>query len=229
MPDFKEVITIDGPTGAGKTTLGHWLADELNYEYLESGYLYRAAAHQAVTTGAPEGGWGADLIATLSVQPRRPGVDLPQELQLDGHVLSIQDDLFSRDVDSLVARVAASNGLRQAVRSRLRDLASDRRLILSGRDAGTRIAPEAPHKFFLTATKEVRSARLEGRDPGATPATRDQARVEPDERAGPRQELESRLLTRHLQPAPDALVIDTSDTSIEEVRAIALRHLGENE
>jgi cytidylate kinase len=223
MADFDGVITLDGPTGAGKTTLGQWLADELGYEYLESGYLYRAATHRAVTEGIAQDEWDARLVAGLSAEPRPPRTGAAQEVRLGDRALSLTDDLFSTEVDALVARVSAVASLRQAVRKLLRGLAADRKLILSGRDAGTKIVPEAPHKFFLTAMKEVRSARREGRDPAkSTPIGRSRGGgAEPM----PRHELESRLLGDHLQPAPDALVIDTTNASIDTVRAIALNHL----
>ncbi len=226
MSDFSEVITIDGPTGAGKTTLGHWLADLFACEYLESGYLYRAATRQAIAEGVDRNSWDGELLTGLHVRPRTPspgGHD--QEVCFGARRPTLEDDLFAKEVDELVARVAAVPAVRRSVRDIVRDIAHRRKMVISGRDAGTQIVPEARHKLFLLATKEVRIARVRGRD-GEPQALPDESPRGPERGAATsRQELESQLLSSQLQPAQDALVIETSATTIDAVRARALHHL----
>lgn len=219
------VIAIDGPAGAGKTTLGHWLADKFDLLYVETGYIYRAATHLAITQGLRPDRWDERLLEGLKVIPRLP---MPrrreQRLLINGRDLDVEADLFSSEVDELVVRVSSNSRVRAAVRLVCRELLKEGKIIMSGRDVGSAIVPEADYKLFLTADAKVRAARL-GR-----PHRRetDDERVPEIEPVGRRQEQEARLLRGHLRPPADALVIDTTLLSIADVRVVALRHLGIN-
>jgi cytidylate kinase len=229
MDEFAEVIAIDGPAGAGKTTLGHWLADELDFAHLETGFLYRAAAYRASAHGIRKEGWGGDLLAGLEVCPRTPRLGgRPQRLSFGGHELDIEHDLFSSEVDELVACVSSVAAVRDGVRELARTIAGRGQLIISGRDVGTAIVPEAHHKLFLTADQDIRAARL-GRSvnmPGSRAAT---PRQNPQSAEDSRHKLESKLLAQHIQPAADALVLDTTALTIDAVRSATLRHLGRSQ
>ncbi len=226
MADFDGLIALDGPAGAGKTTLGHWLADRLGYDYLETGFLYRAGAYVATKAKVDENRWNRRLVTTVDVVPRTPLPEgTPQQVLIDGCELNVQQDLFSERVDALVARVAAIKDVRAAVRELVRAHACDARLIISGRDVGTAIVPEAGHKLFLTADEGIRANRLGRRGDAVRPAA---PLPQPSVRATatPRHELESKLLSSHLHPAPDALVLDTTALTVDAVRLAALQHLG---
>lgn len=210
MTELAETVTIDGPTAAGKTTLGYWLADHLRIGFLETGYLYRAAAHRVVDGQVLEIAWDDRLLAGVEVRPRSPRPEsIPQKLIVEGRELDLAEDLFSPEVDRLVAQVAAVESVRHAVRELSRVAAASERLIASGRDTGVAIVPEADRKLFLTADPAVRASRGARTHPGPSS----------------RQELESKLLGHRIEPAPDASVIDTSAMTIGEVRSAAVREL----
>jgi cytidylate kinase len=218
-----DLIALDGPAGAGKTTLGHWLADHLDLAYFETGLLYRAAAFQALAQNLGEDKWDGALLSDLEVTPRLPGgrvADL-QRLILPDRVLDIESDLSSARVDAIVPLVASVPSIREAVRSICREAIDRMPLIASGRDVGRAIIPEAPHKLFLTADPALRSARLERR----SNQDRDESGGSPQLQPGGRQTLEAKVLKPHLEPAGDALVIDTSSLTVEQVRSAALRYL----
>jgi cytidylate kinase len=207
MSALPEAITLDGPAGAGKTTLGHWLADELGYRFLESGYLYRAAAQTALAKGVDRASWDQHLLAGITVTPRNPAPDASEhQMQRNGDPIDIRNELFTAEVDAFVTEVAMVPELRQEVTTICRSLAARGPTVISGRDIGKLVLPEAGCKIYLKADSEVRSERMDG----PWPLTR--------------QRLETTLLGAHSKPAADALVIDTSDSSIECIRAIALAH-----
>jgi CMP/dCMP kinase len=201
----KPVITIDGPSGVGKTTLGHWLADRLGFGYCESGYVYRAIAYRTLVEKIGEGEWDERLADGLAVTARRPPPEPgPQEVLLEGRPFDIEKELFSPAVDERVVRVATVEAVRRGVSRVCGPLVDRGRLVLSGRDAGIAIAPQASIKLFLTAERSARVARRGGRIA----------------ETGHREELESRLLSDRIVPSPDATVIDTTDLTPEEVRSL---------
>src|SRR5687768_2787548 len=169
------VIAIDGPAGAGKSSVARGLAHELGFTYLDSGAMYRCVALAALTEGAdPDDG---EAVARLAA-----GL----QIELDGdRVLLGGEDVSSRirepDVTEAASRVSVHPPVRDAMVERQRDAIARGRYVAEGRDIGTVVSPDSPLKVFLTASPEER-ARRRAADTGEDAAAVASAQAERDER-----------------------------------------------
>lgn len=208
---MRAVIAIDGAAGSGKSTLAHRLASELGLPYVNTGLMYRALALEAHREGvSPDDAAGLERLA------RRIEFDLdssvrPSELAIDGE--PPEAALTSPEVESSVSAVSRHPQVRAVLRAEQRRLASEG-AVMEGRDIGSVVAPDAPLKLFLRAHPRERVGRraLERQD--------DPRRIA--ESLGTRDEQDA--LTNPLVPAADAVVLDTTELSPDEVarRAFAL-------
>lgn len=206
---MRAVIAIDGPAGSGKSTLARRLGLELGVPYVNTGLMYRALALRAVREGIdPDDG------AALQAAARSIGFDLdstvrPAELTIDG--ARADDALTSAEVESTVSRVARHPEVRAVLRDEQRRLGQDG-AVMEGRDIGTVVFPAAPLKLFLEAHPQERvERRAQERD-----ARSDQVA----EALETRDALDAR--TNPLEPAADAVEIDTTDLDPDQVLARAL-------
>jgi len=203
------VIAIDGAAGSGKSTLARMLALELGLPYVNTGLMYRALALRAHRDGVvPD---DADALERLA-RGMRFELDRsvrPPELTIDGEPPS--ETLTSPEVESSVSVVARHPEVRAVLRAEQRRLAADG-AVMEGRDIGTVVAPGAPLKIFLEANPVERADRraLERED--------DPSRIA--EALGTRDELDAR--TNPLEPAPDAVVLDTTGLAAADVVRRAL-------
>jgi cytidylate kinase len=204
------VIAIDGPAGAGKSTVARAVAAELGVTYLDSGAMYRCVALAAIEAGADldDGEAMAALAAGL-------------EIELDGRrVLLGERDVSTaiRDpqVTAAASRVSVHPGVREALVARQRLLIAAADYVAEGRDIGTVVSPEAPLKVFLTASDEER-ARRRAAETGDDLATVLDAQRRRDARDTEREH-------GALRAAADAVELDTTGVGLEEVvgRVVAL-------
>lgn len=212
------VITVDGPSGVGKGTLSQRLARHLGWHFLDSGALYRllglAARRQGVefTDESALGGLALKLDVRF----------LPSEQGETTILLNNQDvtrEIRTEQAGNDASKVAAVPAVRTALLQRQRDFRQLPGLVADGRDMGTTVFPEAPLKFFLTASAEVRAERRykqlkeKGLDASLTTLLAEIA--ERDERDRTRS-------VSPLKPAEDAIIIDTSHLGIDEVFSTVL-------
>jgi len=207
------VITIDGPSGVGKGTMSAMLAKHLNWNYLDSGALYRLTGLAAVKQNL---NWEQEQeIAKVAVQ-------LDVVFETDGKILlqgeNVADDIRTRESASNASKVAAIPAVREALLQRQKDFLSAPGLVADGRDMGTTVFPTAANKIFLTASPECRGERrykqlIEKQNGAILPGSLEQIVVEIRER----DERDMNRSSSPLRAAEDAVTIDTSDLSIDEV------------
>ncbi len=206
------IITIDGPAGAGKSTLGQFLARALGYLYLDSGALYRAVAWQGRRLGLDLEDGRALQAMLAEFQPRATSDDRGFHLWVGGQ--EITGELRTPQVSRDASRVAVQPVVRQWVNDWLRGFADRRGVVAEGRDLGSVVFPDAQVKFYLEAALEVRAGRRrqEWEAQGGAPALETVAQ----ELAGRDRRDETRA-EAPLQVPQGAFRIDTSRLGPEEV------------
>lgn len=206
------VATIDGPSGSGKGTIAALLARELGWELLDSGALYRVTALAAMNQQVDFA--DADALALVAA-----GLDvqfLPAE---DGLVIllageRVGNSLRTEEVGAMASQVAALPAVRAALLQRQRDFARRPGLVADGRDMGTVVFPDAAVKVFLTASAEERAKRrFEQLHQKGINASFD--RLLADIQA--RDERDSQRAVAPLKPADDAIILDSTQMTIQEV------------
>ena len=214
VPDPAPVIAVDGPGGSGKGTLCCRLSEALGFHLLDSGALYRLTALEAVRRGIPldHPEALARAAGALSASFRVSGGDPPVVALLGGE--EVQRELRSEACADAASRVAALPAVRAALLARQRDFRQAPGLVADGRDMGTVVFPDARLKLFLTASPEVRAERRHKQliAKGISANVRD---LLGDIRE--RDHRDSSRAIAPLKPAADAVVIDTSDDSLDSV------------
>jgi CMP/dCMP kinase len=202
------IVTIDGPAGSGKSTAARGLAARLGFEFLDTGAMYRAVAlalKRARIEFADESR-GADHLQTLHIDMQ------PGRIVLNGE--DVSRTIRTPELAAASSRVAAFPYVRAYLVEQQRSIARGRSMVCEGRDQGTVVFPEAECKFFLTASARARAQRRfdEMRSRGL--------KVEFDIVLAEQEERDERDSSRSvgpLRPADDAILIDTSDMSIDQV------------
>lgn len=205
-------IAIDGPGGAGKSTVARAVAKQLGFIYVDTGAIYRAIGLKFVRTG--KSFTNENIISVL------PGTELSLTL-IDGeqHIIIDGEDVSSlirtQEISSAASKVSAVPEVRAFLLDLQRDIARKNNVIMDGRDVGTVILPNAEVKIFLTANVEVRARRrhkelmAKGLE---TPDTFERVLKEVAER----DKADSERATAPLKPAEDAVLVDTSDMDFEQ-------------
>lgn len=197
------VIAIDGPAGAGKSTVARRVADELGFTYLDSGAMYRCVAYTCLD-------WGADPESSGEATSTSESIEIGFE---DGAVLldgvDVSEEIRTPEVTEAASLVSVHPGVREAMVREQRRLIAAGRYVAEGRDIGTVVSPDSPLKIFLTATPEVRAERRAAQI-GGDPAEILAAQEERDRRDTEREH-------GALVAADDAVTVDTSEMTTDEV------------
>lgn len=204
------IVAIDGPAGAGKSTVAKAVARALCWDYLDTGAMYRAVALKAMESGVRPG--DADALTKIARE-----VDIGakgETVLLDGQ--DVTGRIRDSDVTEVVPAVAAVRGVRDAMVSLQRRAAGRGDVVIEGRDIGTNVAPEAEVKVFLTASAEER-ARRRVRQQGLVESAEVMEQVEASivERDG----VDSGRRESPLIQDPAAVLIDSTHMSVDEVVA----------
>jgi cytidylate kinase len=202
------VVTVDGPAAAGKSTAARGLAERLGFEYLDTGAMYRAVTLAALRRGVSFDQEPAleELVGSLRIAVRGRSV------LLDGE--DVTEAIRDVEVTRASHRLADSPAVRRRMVELQREAARDRNIVTEGRDQGTIVFPDAQCKFFLTARPEVRAQRRhrELTERGQAVAL---DRVLADQTDRDRRDADRAIAP--MVPAPDAVVLDTSNMSLNEV------------
>jgi cytidylate kinase len=207
-------IAIDGPAGAGKSTVARRLAERLGYVYVDSGAMYRAVALHALRSGVS--GEDQDDISALArsvrveFQAAEPGE--PQRILLNGE--DVTAEIRDPEVGTMASVVSAIPGVRSALVAQQQAVGVNGGVVMEGRDIGTVVFPGAEVKIFLTASSEERAARRHADILArGSQASLEEVRADQDER-------DRRDATRPVSPlvaAPDAVMIQSDDLTPDEV------------
>jgi cytidylate kinase len=195
------IVAIDGPAGAGKSTVARKLAERLGFRYLDTGAMYRALTWLAIRESLPLG--DGEPLGELA--KRNPVVFDEQ-----GRVLIAGTDVTSAirqsRIDRMVPVVARHHEVREVMRERQRELAQHGNAVIEGRDIGTVVAPGAEVKVYLQANPDVRAARRQAERPdiGADALATDLRTRDESDRV-------------RMQPAEDAELIDTTELEVDDV------------
>jgi cytidylate kinase len=190
------VVAIDGPAGAGKSTVARGVARALGFGYLDSGAMYRAVALSAL-----------EHDRDPAEQAARMSIELGDRVVVDGR--DVTDEIRSPRVTEAASRIATQKPVRQALVQKQRELLESGDWVGEGRDIGTVVAPDADLKIFLTASPEERAKRR-ARDLRA-----DWRIVLQDQTL--RDQQDSQREHSPLRAAPDAIELDTTDRPVEDV------------
>ncbi len=223
----KPVIAIDGPAGAGKSTLAAHLARRFGFLNLETGAMYRALAYKAIDSDLDLDN-EAELLelcdhTRIELEPQRDG----NRVLLDG--MDVSRRIRDSDVTAAASRASVHPGVREWMVAQQRALGEAGGVVMEGRDIGTAVFPDAEVKIFLDANPEVRGSRryrqVASSEHEAVPVT--EAAVLAEMRA--RDERDRNRAQSPLRPAEDAIVLDSTAMSLDEVlaksEAIVREHL----
>ncbi len=209
----KLVIAIDGPAGAGKSTVASRLARKLGYVNIETGGMYRALALKAIECDV-----SFDDAAALLALARNSHIELEpmhdgNRVLLDG--TNVSDRIREEDVTEAASRVSVHPPVRAWMVARQRELGAGGGVVMEGRDIGTQVFPGADVKIFLDADPGVRGSRRLRQEAAGRLRPQEQIAKELEQR----DQRDRSRATSPLVPAPDAVRIDSSALSVEEVMA----------
>lgn len=208
------VVAIDGPAGAGKSTVARALARELGFAYLDTGAMYRCVALAALERAGGKlprrsgalGELAREITIELGEAPA-PGATARARVLLDGR--EVGEAIRAPEVSEAASAVAADGRVREALVAKQRELLAAGDWVAEGRDIGTVVVPDAAMKVFLTASPHERAHRRAAELGGELSTVLAEQTI--------RDQRDSTRAHSPLRPAPDAITVDTSAMSVEEV------------
>ena len=214
---MKKIIAVDGPAGAGKSTVSKICAAKLGYTYIDTGAMYRAVALKVLQSDKPVD----DSLIVDVTRDIRIELDESARVFLDGREVTTQ--IRTPEVSRTASLVAKVGYVRQKLTELQRQMASRGNVIMDGRDIGTQVLPNADLKIFLTATVAER-ARRRFDELKAKGHAADLAQIETEITLRDKQDSEREIAP--LAQAEDAILLDTTRLTIDEVVAEILRLAG---
>ncbi len=220
-PERGRLIAIDGPAASGKSTLAQHLANKLGFLYFDTGVMYRAATLAGLQAGIPPSDEKriSELAFELSIDVRPPSKPDGRQYDVIMNGEDVTWELRSEAVDANVSEVSAYAGVRQAMTERQREIGRRGRVVMVGRDIGTVVLPEADLKIFLEASVKERARR---RHEERLARGEDVEYEEVLESMRARDRIDSSRDLAPLQAAENAVIIDSTHMSFEEVLERAL-------
>jgi cytidylate kinase len=211
-------IAIDGPAASGKSTIGELLAQHLGYLYFDTGVMYRAVTWAALERGIPIQDEAAvtALAEQLRIDVLPPQTDDGRQYTVLADGVDVTWTVRTPEVDAHVSPISAYPGVRRALVAQQRRVAAGGRVVMVGRDITTVVLPDADLKLYLDASVEERArrrwreVRARGKETGYEAVLASMRR---------RDEIDSQRAVAPLRVADDAIVVDTTNLSIEEVLA----------
>jgi cytidylate kinase len=209
------VVAIDGPAGAGKSTIARRLAGRLSFLYIDTGAMYRAVGLWALNRNT-----SLDDAHRLEQLAREARIELDRNSRVTLNGEDITGLIRTQQVADAASKVSAIGGVRRALLDKQRSYAEQHSVVMEGRDIGTVVFPNAEIKIFLDAGVEIRATRRlkELQDKGAAANYDEIAREIRDRDHRDRNRAEAPLIQ-----APDAIYLDSSNLSIEEVEEAILK------
>ena len=222
MAEKKNIVTIDGPSGAGKSTISKLLAARLQYTYLDTGAMYRVVGLQVMRAGLDLEVQGARenlalLLADLDLK-LAPGEE-GRETRAFLNGKDVSDTIRTPEMAMVASRVSAEQEVRRKLTDMQRIIGNNGAIVAEGRDMGTVVFPDAMHKFFLDASPEERAKRRQKQ------LAENGQKIKYQEILAQIQKRDADDSSRTLaplKPAEDAVIVDSSNMSIEEVVSFML-------
>lgn len=216
---MKTVIAVDGPAGAGKSTISKLLAKKLGFSYIDTGAMYRAITYLAVNEKIDLNNIDLNNKERLSklaedadIEFAPPGDDGICHIKINGY--DVTDKIRKEKIDQNVTKVAKIKGVRDAMVKKQQSLSKKNSVVMDGRDIGSRVLPDADYKFFITASLEERARR---RYQELKEKREDVYYKDIKNKIQKRDKVDRERKISPLTRTKDAVLIDTTDLSIDDV------------